>query len=82
MKTFIDILVELEESVVPVKKRVNKAKRREQHIDYLKTKAKKKAKAKKYHKTSRYTKWKKKTKAKKPTGRTATGKRITKFIGS
>lgn len=81
MKTFREILKEeLEESVTPVRKRINPSVRRKCKINYLKNKQKKKLQGKRYRRTSDYKRWKRKTAVKSKTGRTATGKRKSTLV--
>jgi hypothetical protein len=81
MKTFREILEEeLEESVTPVRKRINPSVRRKRKINYLKNKQKKKLQGKRYRRTSDYKRWKRKTEVKSKTGRTATGKRKSTLV--
>lgn len=80
MKDFVDILLELEEGTSPVRKRRDKQLKRKRHITYLKNKNKKKILSKKRRVTSKFKKWQRKTKAKAKMGRTATGKRKSRFV--
>lgn len=80
MKSFVDILLELEEGASPVRKRRNIQLNRKRHVQYLKDKNRKRVLSKKRRVTSKFKKWQRKTKAKIKMGRTATGKRKSRYV--
>lgn len=71
---------ETNEAVAAKKVKINPADKRKRRQQYRKNKAKIKVKAKRYRKTASFKKWKKKSDRKKSAGKTATGKRIRKFL--
>jgi hypothetical protein len=70
-----------EVSEIAVKKvRINRRVKRKRKIAYRKKRAKLKNKAKKFRKSAKFKRWKRMSKLKKRSGKTASGKRIRKFI--
>lgn len=81
MVTFLDILIEHElVEASPLKKKINKSLRRKSHVAYLKKRAVLKMKAKKFRNSSKYKKYQKLKKKMAKTGKTSSGKRLSKFV--
>lgn len=83
----INIIDELDEEneiseFVKIRQKIDRQTRRERKKEYRKKKARLKQKAKRYRKTAAYKKWLKKKKRFAKVGKTATGKRVRKFITS
>lgn len=82
---FNDILVQIEncddlEEASKIRKKISPAEKKKRALDYRKNRATLKRKASKYRKTSKFKKYSKKSKRAAKRGKTATGKRQTRFI--
>lgn len=75
-----DISEELEEAFAPKRIKIKPAERRERRIAYRHNRAALKLKAKKFRRTAKFKRWLRKSKRKARMGKTATGKRIRKFL--
>ncbi len=64
----------------PKKVRIKAADRLKHHREYRRNRAKIKIRMKRYRKTAKFRRWLKRYKMKKAHGKTATGKRIRKYI--
>ena len=68
------------EGVPPKRVKISPTEKRKRRMKYRQKRSQLKVKAKRYRRTSGFKKWKRKTKIKRKAGKTATGKRIRKFI--
>lgn len=69
-----------DEAVPPKRVKISPILKRKRRMEYRKKRAQLKVKAKRYRRTASFKRWKRKTKRFSKAGKTATGKRIRKFI--
>jgi len=75
-----EILDPTDEEVSARKVKIKPSDKRKRRIQYRKKRASLKLRAKKFRRTTKYKQWKRKKERKKSQGKTATGKRIRKFL--
>ena len=75
-----ELCMPIDEAVAAKKVKIKMSDRLARRRKYRKNKARLKMKAKKFRRTSKFKKWKKISKRKAKSGKTATGKRIRKFM--
>ena len=75
-----DSETERNEGVPPKRVKISPTEKRKRRKKYRQKRAKLKVKAKRYRRTAGFKKWQRKTKIKRKAGKTATGRRIRKFI--
>ena len=71
---------DIEEGFTAKRVKIKPAERRKRKREYRKKKARLKMKARKFRRTAKFKKWKRMKERKQKSGKTATGKRIRKFI--
>lgn len=76
----LDDAFDVEEAISAKKVKINPAEKRERRRKYRSQRAALKLRAKKWRRTTKYKQWKRKKERKKSQGKTATGKRIRKFL--
>lgn len=75
-----DALEDIDEGFSARKVKIKPSEKRERHREYRRNRAALKLRAKKYRRTTKFKQWKRRSKRKARQGKTATGKRIRKFL--